>query len=91
MKIGKKKDYIIFRCFIPGCTHYISEDHIINRKSLCWACDKPFIIVYKLIKLKPVCAKCKSERQAELKAQPIAGFDLKDMLANVTAKEEEGE
>jgi hypothetical protein len=89
MKIGKLKDYIIFRCFIPGCAHYISEDHIINRKSLCWACDKPFVITYKLIKLKPVCEDCKKERKAELKAKPIEGFSLEDMLANVAAKEEE--
>lgn len=91
MKVGRKKDFNIFRCFQPGCTHYIAEEHIINRFSACWACDQPFLITYKLIKVKPICEDCKADRKAELKAKPIEGFSLEDMLANVAAKESEEE
>ena len=91
LKIGKKKDFVIFRCFIPGCTHYISEDHIINRDSICWACAKPFTITYKLIKVKPICQDCKDERSEESRAKPIENFSLEDMLANMAAKKAEDE
>jgi hypothetical protein len=89
MKVGRKKDYFIYRCFVPGCTHYIAAEHIINRESLCWACNSPFVITYKLIKVKPTCQLCKDKRRSE--AKPIENFSLEDVLANIAAKEGEGD
>jgi len=91
MKVGKAKAYSIYRCFQPGCTHYIAEEHIINRFSACWACDQTFLITYKLIKVKPICEECRAARKADNKAKPIEGFSLEDMLANVAAKDAEEE
>jgi hypothetical protein len=87
MKVGKNKSYEIFRCFQPGCTHYIGADHIINRQSICWQCGDPFIITYKLIKVKPTCQDCKDNKKRT--AKPIEDFSLEDMLANIAAQEEE--
>jgi len=91
MKIGKEKNYEIFRCFQPGCTHYIAAEHVINRNSICWACNKPFTITYKLIKVKPTCQDCKDQRKSDREAQPIENFSLEDMLANIAAKDAEDE
>jgi hypothetical protein len=87
MRVGKQRDYPIYRCFKPGCPHYISEDHIINRESICWRCDKPFFITLKLKGLKPICQDCKDGKKSEAKA--VEGFSLEDMLANITAEREE--
>ena len=84
MRTGRKKDYLVYRCFVPGCTHYIAEEHIINRETLCWACAQPFVITYKLIKVKPICQNCKDKRRGD-RPKPIEGFSLEDMLANVAA------
>jgi hypothetical protein len=88
MKVGKLKDYPIFRCFVPGCTHYVSEDLIINRECICWACDKPFVINLKLIRMKPICQECKDKRKGD-RPRLIEDFNLEDMLANIAAKAEE--
>jgi len=41
-KLGKK--HIIYRCVIPGCTHYVSRKMAKNRLSICHVCNEPMII-----------------------------------------------
>jgi hypothetical protein len=89
VKIGKKRDYEIYRCMIPGCTHYINAELIENRESICWLCDKVFVITPHLYRIKPICEDCKTGRKAGVKAKPIEDFSLEDMLANMAAKSEE--
>lgn len=91
MKIGKNKDYPVFRCFVPGCTHYISEEHVVNRYSICWLCDQSFVVTPDLIRMKPICKSCKAGRKEGHKAKPIENFSLEDMLANIVAEEDEEE
>ena len=62
--IGMKK-YLIYRCMIPGCHHYIEAKLILNRISECWRCGNPFVIEkYASSLAKPHCANCiKSPKQ----------------------------
>jgi hypothetical protein len=53
----------IYKCMIPGCTHFVYESLIINRRSLCWRCDKEFVIT-KLLK-KPHCDDCTRGKKAQ--------------------------
>lgn len=34
-KLGKKEDYIIFKCILPACTHYLHESVMIGQQFLC--------------------------------------------------------
>jgi len=43
-KLGKGKDFIIYQCVLPDCTHYLSAERIVGKKNLCWVCDKPHTI-----------------------------------------------
>lgn len=56
--IGQK----IFACALPDCSHYMPkhmEPMIVGKRSLCWQCDKPFVIGYEHLEQdKPICANC---------------------------------
>jgi hypothetical protein len=56
-RIGKNK-YMIYRCAVPGCTHFIVSELIAGRKSICWRCGKEFFISEDLIRKKPHCNEC---------------------------------
>ena len=63
--LGMKK-WKIYKCVLPGCTHYIDASLIQNRISICWRCEEPFVIDKRLSELaKPHCHKC-----TEKKAKP---------------------
>jgi hypothetical protein len=88
-KIGKAKNYIIYRCMRPGCAHYIAEDFIEGRRSICWRCDEEFTITHKLLRIKPVCEKCKLARKEGVRAQPIGDFDLDKVLSEMGHDDED--
>lgn len=50
------KDYVIYKCVLPSCSHYLSERLIKGKFSICWRCGEPFII--KLLHAKPHCDDC---------------------------------
>lgn len=58
--IGVSKPYYVFRCMLPDCNHYVTEKLIINRRSICWNCNQPFVITKH--KMKPVCDDCKAPK-----------------------------
>lgn len=56
-RLGKK--YVIYRCMLPNCTHYVSEDLLQNRVAICWRCEEPFQITAELATLaRPHCKAC---------------------------------
>lgn len=58
IKWGRKKT-IIWRCMLPGCSHYIHHELVRNRKSLCYKCDAVFIMnPDKMRRTKPKCDRC---------------------------------
>lgn len=60
VKIGKKRDYTVYKCAL-NCSHYITPDLIRDRKSICWACGKEFVIQVKHTRqVRPTCG-CKQQ------------------------------
>lgn len=45
---------------LPSCSHYVREEFILNRESICWSCEKVFVISRKK-KRKPVCEECRKK------------------------------
>jgi len=36
--IGKNKAYRVFACALPDCNHYIAEELVEGKNSICWRC-----------------------------------------------------
>lgn len=85
--IGKVKDYEIFQCMLPNCTHYIAADLILGKSSICWACLKEFQLTTILIqRVRPTCSECRINRGKEaFKKAGIEIPDTKDILKTLTA------
>lgn len=76
IKWGKNKT-IIWRCMLPGCSHYIHDEMIRNRKSICWGCSAVFTMnPDKMRRVKPKCDACQH------KGDPILGR-LDSLLENL--------
>lgn len=58
-----KNETIIWRCMVPGCPHYVSNEMILGRKSLCHKCGDVFVMTQdKMRRKKPKCDKCQHKR-----------------------------
>lgn len=42
--LEKVGNYIVYKCAIPGCTHYIARELAIGRQSICWGCEQELIL-----------------------------------------------
>jgi hypothetical protein len=73
---NKGKPYYIFKCQIPGCTHFKSRDLVVGDESECWRCGNTFQMTYASTYLaKPHCPSC-TENKKE-------GPSVKDVEANL--------
>ena len=62
--IEKCSGYIVFKCMIPNCTHFISKDLVIGRKSICWKCNEPVVLNTENTRLKkPTHVECRKLRE----------------------------
>jgi hypothetical protein len=43
-RIKLPKGKFIFRCMLPDCSHYLFEEFILGKSSICWYCGNPFTI-----------------------------------------------
>lgn len=67
--LGVAKPYMVQHCALKSCTHYLSMTAAIGKESLCWKCDKPFILTRLSARLKqPRCLDCKEVRDKRVKA-----------------------
>jgi hypothetical protein len=55
VKYGSK-GYIIYKCTLPGCTHFVNERLILGRNAICWLCGNEFTI--RILHKKPHCDEC---------------------------------
>jgi hypothetical protein len=56
----KLKNVSVFRCMLTNCPHYIGEEFILGRESLCPSCGKEFIIdKYASLRTNPICLDCR--------------------------------
>ena len=49
--------FIIFRCVIEDCPHFLRAELVLNRKCICWKCGNPFILKRTDL-MKPHCDNC---------------------------------
>lgn len=42
--LGKKNDYVLYKCTLRGCNHNIQPQLLIGRETTCNECDIPFIV-----------------------------------------------
>src|SRR4051812_24615942 len=76
-KLGKKKDYIVFACQHPACSHYISADLIVGKLSQCNRCNTPFRMTKTAAKkLKPHCKDCTKKVGYAITKAPRNPHDL---------------
>jgi hypothetical protein len=60
--IGKKAPYYVYKCVLPNCPHYISEQLVVGRLSICHYCSEPFEVKQSDLRLvKPHCENCVNE------------------------------
>ncbi len=54
-----KNNYVVYKCNLPDCNHYISEKLIKGKRSLCNRCGDQMIMDSRAMKLvKPHCINC---------------------------------
>lgn len=65
LNIGKKKDYFVYKCLIPGCNRYIAISQSLNELCECNRCGNPMIIDKRVLAhsggkpmLYPCCINC---------------------------------
>jgi len=62
--LGKKRDYEVFRCNLPNCTHYLRKELVKDKISLCNRCGEPMVMDTRAMQLmKPHCVPCIERRQ----------------------------
>ena len=72
------KEYLVFRCMMPGCTHYVPVEQALGRPCVCNRCNEPMILNKESVKLsKPHCANCVE--------RIIAGEPVKAIVVDVEA------
>lgn len=79
-----------FRCMLPGCSHYITEDHIKNKLCVCYKCQTVFQLTAKLLsdRVRFKCSDCRanvpmSQRTHKLIARVTTDNDT-GMVTNIT-------
>lgn len=54
-----KKNYVVFRCNLPDCSHYLVYKFAIGKKCLCNRCDNEMILDFRAAQfVKPYCVDC---------------------------------
>lgn len=74
---AKGEPYVIFKCMLPGCTHYVPRDLVVGNETICWRCGKIFQMAYTHTYLKkPHCIACTKGKEGE-------AVPLDDVTANL--------
>ena len=58
--VDKERTSTVYICRLPDCSHFIGEVFIIGKKSICWKCQREFVIdkaTTKLVKLNCGCGR----------------------------------
>ena len=79
-----KNETVIYRCVLPGCTHYITEEFIIGRECLCWRCKEEvtFVIQGRMkYRTRPYCDLHKKDKVEEVVPSNVVDDLLKRVLS----------
>jgi hypothetical protein len=64
----------VYECVLPDCTHYLYEERIVGKKTICWVCNK-VTIIYKDtngVLARPHCKSCTKKKRKDV----LDGFPL---------------
>jgi hypothetical protein len=65
--------YIIFKCMLPGCMHYVQRELVVGNESICWKCGNAFQMSMSSTYLaKPHCPHCVEGKKGEASIKDIA-------------------
>jgi hypothetical protein len=81
--LGRKQDYPVWKCQLPGCSHYMpSISLIVGQESVCWRCGEVFTITKAMIDLKkPHCLRCTNSRKPRQDEEEVV--QVKDVEINL--------
>jgi hypothetical protein len=62
------KDYVIYKCMKPACSHYIASTLVAGKMAECWRCGNTFIVTGDMVRkgkemLKLHCKECTNARK----------------------------
>lgn len=81
VNLGTRKEYLVYRCARPGCTHFVRPQLVVGLQGICWDCSQPFYLTIKnLHQVKTTCNSC---RGGTLKTDRL---DLKDKADDLIKK-----
>lgn len=71
-RVSAGDPYIIYKCMIPGCTHYVPRDLVVGNESICWKCGDSFQMSLATANLaKPHCLKCTKGKRGEASVDDV--------------------
>src|SRR5271169_1268254 len=73
-----RNNFPIYRCILPDCSHFLQSALVEGRKSLCYFCDKEFIINRKQVARGIAKPQCGCKNKIKVKKLPIT--DVGDIL-----------
>lgn len=79
---NKKTGTIIYRCDLINCTHYVTENLVWNRLSICWKCGEDFVFTKQLkyskknVQKKPKCLNCLNPKKTDQEFEKLLGSVL---------------
>lgn len=59
----KETGTVLYKCAFPGCTHFIRQELVEGRTSVCWACGNEFTLTKNRLIKKPTCGCVKREKK----------------------------
>lgn len=63
---------VVYRCMLPGCSHYVRKAFIVNRISKCPFCGKDYLITAKIALLETLhCDDCTVRRVKKIKPEEV--------------------
>ena len=92
--IGSKGKFIVYRCALPDCSHYIPPELVVGRRSLCNSCANEIIINRDDITIgtiKPICEDCKERNRIKreyFKSLPTENIDRNEIEEEYKGEEE---
>ena len=68
-RVRMTKKWIVFKCALPNCPHFVTGKLVIGRKCICWRCGMEFIMTEFTMGLaKPHCKECTGIREHSVDA-----------------------
>lgn len=79
----KGKNSVMYRCVLPGCSHYVRDIFIVGRIAKCPYCGESFMVTKDLARRKIIhCESCTtSKKDNSIKPEEVTDFleEIKDV------------